>query len=148
LTGLGDNVGTLPHFRHGSSRHWARFRQRAVSFGYLPATFTAWRGCYRGLNETGLSYALREADARRFPFMGRFRDDRSEPVLIEARVERDACAVKVDSGVMEVLAARTVSQRVYPLRWRPPTELFDVMAPTLPVACHPGLCLHMPLVRR
>lgn len=110
----------------------------------LPETFTAWRGCYRGLNETGVSFTLREADARRFPFMGRFRDDRAEPVLIEATVEREACAVKVDSGVMEVLVARTVSQQVRQLRWESPVELFDVMSPTVPVECRPGVCLHMP----
>jgi hypothetical protein len=99
----------------------------------LPVTFTAWRGCHRGLN----------AAARRFPFMGRFRDDRAEPVLIEATVERDACALKVDSGVMEILVARTVSQKVHELRWQPPVELFDVMSPTVPVECRPGLCLQM-----
>lgn len=110
----------------------------------LPETFTAWRGCYRGLNETGVSFTLHEADARRFPFMGRFRDDRAEPVLIEATVEREACAVKVDAGVMEVLVARTVSQQVHQLRWQPPVELFDVMAPTVPVECRPGVCLWMP----
>jgi hypothetical protein len=120
----------------------------SVMWSHLPATFTAWRGCYRGLNETGVAYSLREADARKFPFMGRFREDREEPVLIEATIERDACAVKVDSGVAEVLAARTVQQKVNPLRWQPPVELFNMMSPTVPVKCGPALCLHMPSLRR
>lgn len=120
----------------------------SVVWSHLPATFTAWRGCYRGLNETGVAYSLREAEARRFPFMGRFREDREEPVLIEATIERGACAVKVDSGVAEVLAARTVRQTVNPLRWQPPVELFDMMSPTDPVECRPGLCLLAPVRRR
>lgn len=111
-------------------------------WSHLPATFTAWRGCYRGLNEAGLSYSLCEATASRFPFMGPFRDDHVEPVLIEATVERDACAVKVDSGVMEVLVARAVRQTVSRLRWRPPAPLFDLTRPTVPVECGAGLCLH------
>lgn len=117
----------------------------SVVWSHLPATFTAWRGCYRGLNEAGASYSLREADARRFPFMGRYREDREEPVLIEATIERDACAVKLDAGVAEVLAARTVRQKVNPLRWQPPVELFDMMSPTAAVECRPGLCLLAPV---
>lgn len=116
----------------------------SVAWSHLPATFKVWRGCYRGLNEDGVSYSLREADARRFPFMGRFREDGEEPVLIEATIERAACAVKVDSGVAEVLVARTVRHKVTPLRWRPPVELFDMLSPTAPVDCRPGLCLLAP----
>ncbi len=109
-------------------------RLERLAWAHLPDTFTAWRGCYHGLNETGVSFTLREADARRFPFMGRFRDDRAEPVLIEATVERASSAVKVDAGVMEVLVAHTVSQRVSQLRWEAPLELFDVMNLTAPQA--------------
>lgn len=123
-------------------------RLESLVWSRLPDTFTAWRGCYRGLNEDGVSYSLSEAAARGFPFMGRFRDDFGEPVLIEATIGRGACAVKIDSGVLEVLAARTVSRTVQPLRWQPAAEQFDAMSPTVSVEGGPWGRSDQPIRRK
>lgn len=117
-------------------------RERVLWSG-LPEQLVLWRGCYRGLNEDGLSYSVDVEGARQYPLLGRFRRNDAEAVLIRAVVERSQCAVKVDSGVMEVLVRKVSSKRTYPLSAEMPVDRYDIMAPAKPRRCWPGVCLRV-----
>lgn len=73
----------------------------------LPKTFTAYRGCYAGLNEDGVSYSLHRDEALRFAghYM-RYRAEGRTPVLVTARCQRSRSVLKLDRDEQEVIALR------------------------------------------
>lgn len=109
----------------------------------LPEQMILWRGCYRGLNEDGLSYSVDSEGARQYPLRGRYRRDDAEAVVVRALVDRSQCVVKVDCGVMEVLVREVVSKTVYPLGAQLPKDQYDILDPVKPPRCWPGLCLRV-----
>ncbi len=117
-------------------------RERVLWFS-LPEQLVVWRGCFRGLNEDGLSYSVDVEGASQYPLLGRFRRKDAEAILIRAVVDRSQCVVKVDSGVMEVLVRAVTSKTTSPLRADMPTDRYDIMEPAKPRRCRPGLCLRV-----
>ena len=67
----------------------------------LPATVTAWRGCYEH-NKRGLSYSLKRDIAAKFPFLARFRD-MGLPVLVTVRMLRSRAVLKLDREEQELI---------------------------------------------
>lgn len=114
-----------------------------VLWAALPNHVILWRGCFRGLNEDGLSYSVDSTGARQYPLRGRYRRSDAEPVVIRAVVDRSQCAVKVDCGVMEVLVRQAVETRTYRLLATYPVDQFDAFKPDQPSQCWPGKCLRV-----
>lgn len=54
----------------------------------LPNTITVYRGCYRGVNEAGLSWTLSRERAAGFPFLRRYSVEGAEPVLLTAQIPK------------------------------------------------------------
>lgn len=104
-------------------------RLERATWAHLPNTFIAWRGCYQDMNEGGLSYSTQLVQARVYPFIGRYREDEELPILITAKIRKAACAVKVDMGVMEVLAAQPEVLDISPLRFKAPSLAFEPFDP-------------------
>jgi len=84
-------------------------REEARAWRNLPARFYAWRGCYEGFNEDGLSYTTDNDSARAYPFLARYRMAGFVPVLRCVSIDKDDCIVKVDRCQAELLA-RAVSE--------------------------------------
>lgn len=117
-------------------------RERVLWSG-LPEQLVLWRGCYKGLNEDGLSYSVDVEGARLYPLLGRFKRSDAEAVLLRAVIDRSQCAVKVDSGVMELLVRSVTSKKAYPLRARATVDRYDTLKPAEPRHCWPGVCLRV-----
>ena len=68
----------------------------------LPLSFEVYRGCYWH-NRFGLAWCLEEAEARKFPFMRRYRQEFS-PLLIRAETGVANCLVKIQRGRIEIFS--------------------------------------------
>jgi hypothetical protein len=69
----------------------------------LPATVTVFRGCY-AQNADGISWTLERDVAEKFPTLNRYRQQRSQPLLVEGEVEKSNIAfVKLDRNEYEVV---------------------------------------------
>ncbi len=79
-------------------------RRERLVWDDLPDWFRAWRGCYEGYNEGGLSYSMEREEARDYPFVARYRMAGLVPILRCAWVSKLDCIVKMDRGRVEVLA--------------------------------------------
>lgn len=79
-------------------------KAEAREWRFLPSSFVAWRGCYAGLNEGGLSFSLERETARVFPFLARYRRDDAPAIALRVFVQREECALKMYGGETEILA--------------------------------------------
>lgn len=118
--------------------------REAVVHARFPSELVVWRGCYRGLNEDGLSYSVDADGARQYPLRGVYRVDGGEAVMVRALVLKAQCAVKMDCGRMEVLVRQAVSRRTYPHHASLPHDQYDVLTPERPLRCRAEMCLHQP----
>lgn len=84
---------------------WRHLMNDAEARGWkaLPGSLFAWRGCYAGLNEDGLSFSLDNAPARAAPFVPRYRYNHAQPVLLYVRIDKEECVLKVHRGQPELL---------------------------------------------
>jgi hypothetical protein len=57
----------------------------------LPEHVAAYRGCYEGINDDGVSYSLDRDVAVRFPTLMRYRIDGETPVLLTRTLIRNMC---------------------------------------------------------
>jgi len=100
----GDRRALTGHLLSLDDWHPMMNKAERMEWSALPVTFTAWRGCYEGFNEGGLSFHLDRDTARSFPFMARYRIAGGVPVLLRVQVRREHCIVKLDHGESEIVA--------------------------------------------
>ncbi len=115
---IGERSASLAMLFHAAGpAHISRMmtsEERAAHAG-LPGSFSAWRGCY-DFNQYGFSYSLDKNTAAGFPFLNRYRQNGRQAILVEARIKRTECVIKLDRSEREIIAFSPKIVSITPLQ--------------------------------
>ena len=92
---LGSRMGPVREMM--TDEEWEKLHQ-------LPEEFEVFRGCYRGVNEKGLSFSTRSAIAEKFPQLNRYKINGGDAIVLHGRAKRsEVLALKLCRNEEEVI---------------------------------------------